>query len=119
MGYDWRHTSLNPALVKRLRNLNQDLPVAAKNNPSLIAEMIRVAKTYYNSRYRWDETTGKYVPVFRFNWSGGTALDNSYHPGTMYLDCSTFVGLVLRGLTVQDSPYGQYLQKVADGKIIY
>lgn len=109
MGYDWRHTSLNPVLVKRLRNLNQDLPVAAKNNPSLIAEMIRVAKTYYNSRYRWDETTGKYVPVFRFNWLGGTALDSTYQPGTMYLDCSTFVGLVLRGLTVQDSPYGQYL----------
>lgn len=109
MGYDWRHTSLNPVLANRLRNLNQDLPVAAKNNPSLIAEMIRVAKTYYNSRYRWDETAGKYVPIFRFNWLGGTALDNTYQPGTMYLDCSTFVGLVLRGLTVQDSPYGQYL----------
>ena len=109
MGYDWRHTSLNPVLAQRLRNLNQDLPVAGKNNPSLVAEMIRVAKTYYNSRYRWDETAGKYVPTFRFNWLGGTALDDSYQPGTMYLDCSTFVGLVLRGLLVQDSPYGQYL----------
>ena len=72
-----------------------------RNNPSLVSELKEVAFTYYNNRN--DTHSGTRNMVYN---NSDTVLD---HPNdityTNGIDCSTFVGLCLRGIPYQETSY--------------
>ena len=78
-----------------------------KNNQILVSEMIGVARSYYKARLDDDlNNTFKYDAV-------STPLDSAYNPegdNKNAIDCSTFVGLVLRGIPFKESPYASLLE---------
>lgn len=106
----WESTTLNPNLIRSLQKIDSGLAVASKNGEIATSQLLRVAGTYYNARYTWNEAQQKYVPTFQYAQEG-TALDANYsqYLGQNRIDCSTYIGLLLRGLTAQKSPYGPYV----------
>ena len=96
----------------------EDLNIARplrKNNPLAVAEMISVAKSYYNNRYQGDGVT----PTFFYDTSHTPTSDSFNVEDPTYggaIDCSTFIGMVLRGLPVQKSPYAPLVQNVIGGE---
>ena len=88
-------------------NLNDELKnrmstSVKKNNPELVAELLQVAKSYYLNRLDSDGN-----PIF-FYHATSTVLDAAYQNNTN-IDCSTFVGLSIRGIDVFNSPYAPFL----------
>ena len=82
-----------------------------KNSQIAVGEMIGVAKSYYDSRYKSDG-----MPRFLYDTSHSPLGNNYDKNNTTYngaIDCSTFIGMVLRGLPVEKSPYYHLL----DGNI--
>lgn len=76
----------------------------AVNDPEVVAEAIGVARSYYNARLISEG-------VYRFVYGYDTCLSDKYwQKGTPKneIDCSTFVGLVLRGVPFEKSPYNAY-----------
>ena len=73
-----------------------------RNAPDKRAEIVTVANTYYN--HRNDQTGGVYDMEYGYD---SCLRVNTY---TNEIDCSTFIGLVLRGIPYEDT---QYYTKVA------
>lgn len=70
------------------------------NDPKNVADMIKVARSYYDVR-------GSSAP-YLYQYGQTTALDDAYFntgANKRYIDCSTLVGLVLRGIDFDHSPY--------------
>lgn len=72
-----------------------------KNNPLLVSEIINVAETYYN--HRNDTVNGVLTMVY----GGTTVLDNAFLQGGNSIDCSTFIGLIYRGIPYENTVYGK------------
>lgn len=66
-------------------------------NPTYVAQMVAAAQSYYD--HRNDRTNGQYDMVYGYN---SAVRQDTY---TRQIDCSTFVGLVLRGLPYEDTQY--------------
>lgn len=84
-----------------------------KNNPIAVAEMINVAKSYYNVRYKEDGET----PRFIYDANRTPTSDNFDVTDPVYggaIDCSTYVSLVLRGIQVWNSPYKSLIDNITD-----
>ena len=80
-----------------------------KNNQTYVSEMIGVARSYYKARYNADGEA-----IFNYD-ANNTALDFSYDGDgerANSIDCSTFIGLVLRGLSIENSPYAHLINNV-------
>lgn len=69
----------------------------SKNNMKCAAQFLSVGESYYQNRY-----TGT-TPTFSYG-THHTALDEEYDGGNE-IDCSSFVGLMLRGIPYEKSPY--------------
>ncbi|MBO5970706.1 MAG: hypothetical protein J6S14_19710 [Clostridia bacterium] len=69
----------------------------ARSNPEKVAEIVAVANTYWNNRNEY--LNGNRVMVY----GQTTILDQDTY--TNNIDCSTFVGLCIRGIPFNDTPY--------------
>lgn len=69
------------------------------NNPEYVNELLDVAKTWFDARYLNKE------PIFVYGHT--TALDDDFFAMKVrnQIDCSAYVGMVLRGIRFEDSPY--------------
>ena len=74
-----------------------------KNNEILVDEFIGILRTYFKKRTKVEE--GETVNVFTYGTTA-TALDNDYFVGSTNIDCSSYIGLGLRGISFDNSPYG-------------
>ena len=103
-------TSMNN--INEFTNKLNDRIGLKTNNSISVAEIISVAKSYYNVRTKEDGT-----PLFIYD-TGHTPLSDSYNPndGTYAgaIDCSTYIGLVLRGIPFLKSPYSHLVTGVKD-----
>lgn len=92
---------------EEIENLNSECTDLKKNSAIGVAEIINVAKSYYDVRYKTDNT-----PLFLYDTSH-TPLGGNYNPSdSTYagaIDCSTYIGLVLRGIPVEKSPFSHLL----------
>ena len=73
----------------------------AVNDPEIVAQAIGVARSYYNAR---EKSAG----VYRFVYGYNTCFSDEWwerNTSKNYIDCSTFVGLILRGIPFEKSPY--------------
>lgn len=68
-----------------------------RSNPTYVSQMVSVAQSYYD--HRNDMTSGTRDMVYGYD----TAVRQDTY--TNQIDCSTFVGLVLRGLPYTDTQY--------------
>ena len=78
-----------------------------KNNQIFVSEMIGVARSYYKARIDNESNN-----TFIYN-ATSTPLDSGYNSEgdkKNAIDCSTFVGLVLRGIPFKKSPYASLLE---------
>ena len=66
-------------------------------NPTYVAQMVAVAQSYYD--HRNDKTNGQYDMVYGYD---SAVRQDTY---TRQIDCSSYVGLVLRGLHYEDTQY--------------
>ncbi len=87
--------------------------IGLKTNNSIgVAEIISVAKSYYNVRTKEDGT-----PLFTYD-TGHTPLSDNYDSNSetyaSAIDCSTYIGLVLRGIPFLKSPYSHLVTGVKD-----
>ena len=80
-----------------------------RNNATSVAEIIGVAQSYYKVRWRDGNKT---TPTFLYD-TNHTVLGNNYNPNDEQyagaIDCSTFIGLILRGIPFEKSPYAHLL----------
>lgn len=80
-------------------NINQEIPqiTTKRNNPTYIAQLKELAEEWYE--HRNDIVLGSKAMIY-----GNTSILNtsSY---TRQIDCSTFVGMLLRGYGFLDTPY--------------
>lgn len=74
-----------------------------KNNEILVDEFIGICRTYFKKRTKTVE--GETVNVFQYGTTE-TALDSDYYTGSNKIDCSCYVGMCLRGISFDNSPYG-------------
>jgi predicted nucleic acid-binding Zn-ribbon protein len=87
-----------------------------KNDPEYVAEFLDVARSYYKARYN-----GHGEPTFIYN-TGNTIFDYDYEINEEEekfgnsIDCSTFVGLILRGLSIKNSPYAHLVDSTQEGE---
>lgn len=89
------------------RSFSDRINNVSRNNQAAVAEMLNIARSYYivrgtdeNATFRYGTTTcleEGYVP---YNPS-----DSSTHESSRQIDCSTFIGLLLRGIPFRKSPY--------------
>lgn len=74
-----------------------------QNDPACVAELLALAKTYYDVRGT------KAHPTFFYNQSDPACFDRGFNPANPSLrrniDCSTYVNLLLRGIPFEKSPY--------------
>ena len=87
--------------------IEQNFITTQKNNQVSVAEIIGVAKSYYNVRLKEDGT-----PLFFYDTLHTPTSDNFNVNDPIYggaIDCSTYIGLVLRGIPVSKSPYKSLL----------
>lgn len=108
MGENGRHETPEPDVYNRLlEEINKiekgSSTTLRKNNPSYVAQMIGIAKSYYEAR---DDINGQKT----FSYGYRSALDKNFISGDNTIDCSSFVGLVLRGIAFKDSPYSVLLE---------
>ena len=74
-----------------------------KNNEIITDEFIGILRTYFKKRTKTEE--GQIVNTFTYG-TNATALDSDYYVGSTNIDCSSYVGLGLRGISFDRSPYG-------------
>lgn len=93
----------NPVKVTTIVNVpkpepgeRRDIP---KNDPAKVKEMLDVAKTYFDARLYKEQ------PIFIYGHT--TAVDEDFFALKVrnQIDCSAYIGLVLRGIHFKDSPY--------------
>lgn len=87
-----------------LRDRINDVP---RNNQAAVAEMLNIARSYYIVRGTDEDAT--------FRYGTNTCLEEGYVPynpsdsstyeSSRQIDCSTFIGLLLRGIPFRKSPY--------------
>ena len=83
--------------------------VTARNNPEYVDEILAVANTYWN--HRSDKHDGTNAMVYG---NDQTIFDvNDSETYTNHMDCSTFVGLCLRGIDYEDTSYNTLVVKPA------
>lgn len=82
-----------------------------KNDPAKVRELLEVAKTYYDARLHKGE------PIFSYGHT--TALDDDFFALKVrnQIDCSSYIGLVLRGVHFKDSPYA-HLAGLTENKLM-
>ena len=106
--------SLNPDIIRNLATKDYVDQMAEKNittkknDAILVAEMINVAKSYYNVRLKEDGN-----PRFMYNTTYTPVSDLYNVEDPTYggaIDCSTYIGLILRGIPVWKSPYKSLIQ---------
>lgn len=81
---------------KSINTLFNEKVSLKKNNPDLVAQMINVAYSYKNQQ------------SVTLEYGTNTPLSVTYDENAQshhYIDCSTFLGFVLRGITFNESPY--------------
>lgn len=76
-------------------NLSSACAFGIRNGLTGVAEFLGIARSYYMARGTAEE------PTF-FYQTFGTPLDDDFDDSQKYIDCSSFVGLMLRGI-----PYGK------------
>lgn len=94
------HTTLIDEAYDTLEMVSENK--SERNNQTLVSECIGIARSYYLARYNDNQE-----PTFNYNASG-TVLDTNYDTtgeNKNSIDCSTFIGLVLRGIPFKKSPY--------------
>lgn len=89
------------------RGLHEKHDPVPRNNQANVAEMLGVAQSYYAVRGTSED------PTFRYGYT--TCLEENYTPYnpddyetdelSRQIDCSTFIGLILRGIPFRKSPY--------------
>lgn len=87
-----------------------------QNNHTSVSEIADVARSYHKARYQPDGVT----PVFLYD-QDHTPLGSKYDPNSEEyagaIDCSTYIGLVLRGIPVEKSPYAHLINaQIEDGE---
>lgn len=96
------HTILIDEMYDTLEMVSENN--SERNNQTLVSECIGVARSYYLARYNDNQE-----PTFNYNVNG-TVLDTNYDvngENKNSIDCSTFIGLLLRGIPFKKSPYGK------------
>ena len=94
--------SKNTEMIEIVGNNNGE-----KNNQTLVSEFIGVARSYYKAR-----VNEKLENVFIYD-ATSTPFDTAYDPNgekNNAIDCSTFIGLILRGIPFKESPYSKLLE---------
>lgn len=85
-----------------------------KNDPEYVAEFLAIARSYYKARYN---SNGE--PTFIYS-TANTIFDYDYEINEEEekfgnsIDCSTFIGLILRGLSVENSPYAHLVDSTQE-----
>ena len=94
-------TDNNPKLAQE--SFAPDNGTVIKNNQIAVSQICQVALSYYKARYKEDGT-----PFFIYD-TAHTPTSDQYDPTSEEwsgaIDCSTFIGLVLRGIPFEKSPY--------------
>ena len=80
---------------RKVSTLGAEKYALKKNNPDMVADMISVAQSYKGQR-----NDSGYVMHYGVN----TPLSTTYQNDGA-IDCSTFLGFVLRGIRFEESPY--------------
>ena len=74
-----------------------------RNDPALVRELLEVGWSYYRVR------GSREAPTFLYNQSDPACFDRGFDPENPALrrniDCSTYIGLLLRGIPYEKSPY--------------
>lgn len=82
--------------------------IGRRSNLTSVSEIVGVARSYHKARYQADGVT----PTFLYD-TANTPLTGKYDPGSEEfagaIDCSTYVGLILRGIPFEKSPYAHLL----------
>lgn len=101
------------AMIDELRDRLDAIPDASEtvvtkqdrqNDLLSVSEILKVAKSYYDARGTADN------PLFIYNQTDPSCFDEGFSsdpdsPTKRNIDCSTFVGLLLRGIDFDISPY--------------
>lgn len=82
---------------EKILDLSDKCYITEKSNQTYVDEIISVANSYYN---RKDANGHYYMHYDAYN----TVLSDDYD-GNGGIDCSTFIGLVLRGIPFEDTEY--------------
>ena len=82
---------------ERIETLETQKFAIKRNSAASVAEIIRVAESYKGQK----NAGGEYV----MHYGNRTPLQNNYQNDNS-IDCSTFLGFVLRGIPYAESPYG-------------
>lgn len=86
----------NSAEEKNIKTIQSEKYAIKKNDPALVEQMIAIAKSYGNQK----DSGGNYI----MHYGNRTPLDDNYENDNS-IDCSCFLGFVLRGVSFSDSPY--------------
>lgn len=89
-------------------DLDRKCYYTSRNNSTYVDEIVNVAKSYYNQK---DENDN-----YRMHYdSSNTVLTEAGYNGKGGIDCSTYVGLILRGIPFEDTDYATGTQSGEGG----
>ena len=82
---------------KNINLINSEKFALKENSPACIKQMLTIANSYVGQK----DSSDNYV----LHYGNRTPLQNNYDDDNS-IDCSTYIGFVLRGISYDDSPYG-------------